>query len=765
MKKSFYILILIILSNLAYAQQEEFTIKGNVRCSETNEALVGVNIYTQDKAVGLTTNTEGNFIINNVQKDSLEVFFSFLGYKTESKFFSADNNIAQILLKPAEFSLKEVTILSAKNEMTSFNQITPANIISSQRIEEVCAQNIPEFVAVSPSVSLAGAGYHKSMSIRGLARKRTLILIDGHRVSTERNAGPPGTFINPLAIKRIEILRGPYSTLYGSDAVGGVINILTKDYLTGLTNQYVGGAFSINYRSASQGYNTNILLNGNIAKNLKFQLTAGKRKANSYRDANGNAVMSTNYSEQNLAGKLFWDINKNHKITLYGLLSKGDSIGKPAYIKDINALHPNDDNSRISLNYHWNRTGKIFERMTINTAFHRHEITARVYNYSNSEYGRVVNKIKNLYNNDISYQQDFNFSFSHDLKLLSGFDFYQRDGIHIDEQSNAFLYSEEDYMSLGEQVYTGSIDSTLHNSYQRSTGIFSQITWQPNEKFMLNGGIRYNHFKTHANLTIKKTYIGPPYDYSQNEKEVKDKDDAAFSGNIGALYSPVDFIKISINAGQAFRTPSTKELFVNTMTPGGMNISNSELKPEESFNIDMGVKLIDSEFDFVALNFFRNDIENMIILQWDSLHTSGQFQNKNALLYGLELEFRQHFLKRFEASGNSSWIIGAEDSGEPLMDIPPLQINLGLSGQIIRNKLKAGLSGRYNAKQTKIATGDVPTDAFFVMDFYSHWRINKYFKANFSVTNLFNKQYREHHQFDWVRQAGRSYNIGLQIRF
>lgn len=77
MKKSFYIFILIIISNLAYAQQEEFTIKGNVRCSETNEALVGVNIYTKDKTVGCTTDKNGDFEIKKTEKDSIEIFFSF----------------------------------------------------------------------------------------------------------------------------------------------------------------------------------------------------------------------------------------------------------------------------------------------------------------------------------------------------------------------------------------------------------------------------------------------------------------------------------------------------------------------------------------------------------------------------------------------------------------------------------------------------------------------------------------------------------------
>ena len=766
LRRLLFTVLILAGSTLTYAQQNTHKFNGTVYCTESNETLTGVNIFSKDKRIGTTTDNEGNFELSIPSGDSVSVYFTFIGYKTRE--FSLDKDTKKpliIYLEPLSIALKEVTITSAKNEQSSFNQTTPVNIISQQRINEVNAQNLPDFVTESPSVSLAGAGYHKSISIRGLARKRTLILVDGHRISSERNAGPPGSFVNPLAVKRIEILRGPYSTLYGSDAVGGVVNILTKDYQPGITNKFAGGVLDLNYRSISNGYNANILINGNISKNIKMQVSAGKRKADSYKDAHGNEVMSTNYSEQNLAAKLQWDINSKHKLLLHGLISQADSIGKPAYTDEINALHPKDDHSRIALHYSWRNPEKIFSGMNINTAFHRHEITARVYNYTNTEFGRVVNKQKNLYNNDITYQQDFRLKFSKTLNILSGIDFYERDGIHIDEQSRAFLYAPENFLAIGEMLYYSSKDTILHNSYQRSGGIFAQVNYQPSEKLRFNAGARYNLFKTLARLTIKKTYAGPPYDYSLNEKETEEKKDAAFSGNFGALYTPNKAIKITFNIGQAFRTPSTKELFVNTMTPGGMNISNSSLKPEESLNIDFGIKHVNKNYDFISLDFFRNDISNMIILQWDSLHSSGQFHNKDALIYGIELEFSRTFLKHLETYGNISYIKGEERSGEPLMDIPPFQANLRLSYEIIDNRLKSGLTGRYNAAQKEVATGDVPTYPFFVMDFVTSWKINRLVSANISVTNIFNKHYREHHQFEWEKQAGRSFNGGIQIKF
>ncbi len=773
MIKAIYILkqasvnTIIIVFLMCYAiTANAASISGKVVNTVTNETLPGVSVFIKNTVIGTITDINGNFYLENIPDGSETLVFSFLGFETkEVDIMKNEQNIINIELTPSSIALQEVIISTAKNQLKSFEQTTPVSVLTQNKITENTTQDIADIISREPAVSLVGEGFHRASSIRGLARKRVVVMVDGERISSERNPGPPGTFVNPLDVKNIEILRGPYSTLYGSDAVGGVINIITQDYKQPLSNKYVGGTFNSNYQSIRNGYNTNLMLNTKICDKVFFHFTAGKRKADSYKDAHGDEVMGTNFSEQSVTAKITWQINKNNKLQLNGFLSEADSIGKPAFSDSVNALHPKDDHYKIGLGYEWTNIARWMPKINIKASAHKHDITARVYNYRYIQYDRVIYQYKNLYNTDYVYQHDFTFVISPRIKVLAGLDFYQRDDIHIDEHKQAFIYDADNpYFNIGELVYDGPQDTTIDNSFQRSYGVYVQANFTLSGKVLLNSGLRWNKFNTQANL-VETTNIGPPYDYSKDTHETKTKSNTAISGNFGVSYMPNDRIIITGNLGQAFRVPSTKELFVNTMTPSGMNFCNPDLVPEKSFNLDFEVKLHDEKQNSISLALFRNEINNMIILEWDPLHATGQFNNKNALVYGGEITFNYKVLKQLLITGNISYVDGREDNDEVLMDIPPIQINMETKYYIKPDQLFVAIVGKYNAKQKEVAVGDVPTDSFVVFDFLSTWKINKYLKATFSLSNIFNNSYREHYQFYWVRQPGRSFNAGLQINF
>lgn len=760
------ILLLFLFPNLT---AQNSSINGNVVNSETNETLPGVSVVVKNTTIGTTTNNSGEFILNIPFHDTTTIVFSFMGFETLEKTIMVGNkNHLRIKLKPSAIALDEVVVVTAKNRLTSFEQTTPVSIVSEQNITESSSQNIADIITREPSVSLVGQGYHRAPSIRGLARKRVVVMVDGDRISSERNPGPPGTFVNPLDIKNIEILRGPYSTLYGSDAIGGVVNIITKDYTEPLTNKYVGGSFNSNYRSVSNGYNANLLANSKITDKLFIHLTGGKRKADSYKDAHGKEVMGTNFDENSFTAKLTYKPGQHHKIQFNTFLSMADSIGKPAYSDSVNALHPKDDHYKFGINHQWKNIAPWLTDITTKASYHKHNITARIYNYRPIQYGRVLNLEKNLSNTDIVFGQDFNFVIGPKFKILAGLDFYQRGNIHIDEQLRSYLFEPDNPpFDIGELVYDGPHDTTIDNSYQRSFGVFAQANYSLTEKIFLNGGLRWNKFNTHANL-VKTTQTGPPYDYSKNIHETKTKNNGAFSGNLGVSFLPLENVNITANIGQAFRVPSTKELFINTMTHRGMNFCNPDLVPERSFNIDLGirVKSKNNSRNNASLFLFRNYINDMVILDWDSLHASGWFENKDALLYGIEFSLDYRLFKKLFVNGNLSYVVGHEkENDEPLMDVPPFQAHLNVRYFLLPMKLWFEASGKYSAKQEEVATGDVPTDAFVVFDFLGGWKINRCFKVIFSINNILNEDYREHYQFDWERQPGRSFNASLNFTF
>ena len=369
LKTGIVFLLLFLFSNLT---AQNLSIKGKVINTETKETLPGVSVFVKNTTIGTITNKNGKFILNNLPYDTITMVFSFIGFETQEKIITNGNiNYFQIKLKPTAISLDEVVVLTAKNQWTSFEQTTPVSIVSEENITENSTQNIADIITKEPSVSLAGQGYHRSPSIRGLARKRVVVMVNGDRISSERNPGPPGTFVNPLDIKNIEILRGPYSTLYGSDAIGGVVNIITKDYKEPLSNKYIGGAFKTNYQSISNGYNVNLLVNSKITDKFFIHLTGGKRKANSYKDAHGKEVMGTNFDENSFTAKFTYKPNQHHKIQFNTFLSMADSIGKPAFSDSVNALHPKDDHYKFGINYQWKNIASWLGNMTTKASYHR----------------------------------------------------------------------------------------------------------------------------------------------------------------------------------------------------------------------------------------------------------------------------------------------------------------------------------------------------------------------------------------------------------
>jgi len=753
-----------------YAIAQNICIKGNVIDSETKAPIHGVNVFIKNTFIGTTTDFNGNFNMICQPEDTAILVLSCIGYKTyETKIFLSETVNLNIKLNPDIIFLEDIVISTAKNEITSFEQTIPASIISKEAIVESGVQNIADIVEKEPAVSLAGIGYHRAPSIRGLAQKRVVVMVDGERISTDMNIGPPGTYINPLNIERIEILRGPYSTLYGSDAVGGVMNIITKDYSKPLTNKYVGGTFAGNYNSINNGYNANLSLNSKIADKLFFNVSGGKRKVDSYKDRDGNEVQGTNYKEQYLAGNLTYQPNIHHKLQLNTLLSVADTIGKSSFSPYLNALHPNDNHYKLGLNYEWRNITGWLPKMTIRASRNRNEMTLRIYNYYQIHTGKGKNinfNKKNLYHTDYVYQHDFHFIINKKLKVLAGFDGYQRDDIHLDQET--WLYSYDSLNS--DNFYIDTLfkklpkDTIIAQAYQRSLGAFVQANYILSHKFSFNGGIRWNKFKTVAELVDESAVTPPYFDYSKNVHTTKAKDDEAFSGNLGISYMPEKNINITANIGRAFRVPTTKELFVDMQTPQGMNYSNDSLVPEKSLNIDLGIKLRNKSGN-MSLTFFRNKIDDMVILQWDSLHTKGTFKNQNSVIYGGEFAFNYQIIKKLSVFGNISKIYGSGDNNEVLTDIPPFQINLQTRYFIKEKIFYVALSGKYSAKQSDVATGDIPNNEFFVFDFLSGWNIRKNLHINFSVKNILNEDYREHYLFDWMKAPGRSFNVGINYSF
>ena len=719
---------------------------GTVYDANTKKALPFVNVWIENTISGTITNNEGQFCINLTSKqDTAIIKFTHLSYKELSYkvILNNDNFNLEIYLKSSATQLSEVVVSADKNKTSCFEQtIVPITITNSSIIENG-SQNIPEILIKQPGVSLAGQAYHSAPSIRGLARKRVLVMLDGEKISSERNVGAPGTFLNPFEIENIEILKGPYSVLYGSDAVGGIVNIISKSYEQPFYNSKVGGRLDLSYKSVNSGVNSNLAINGKTKK-VYYHINAGIRKADNYKIPQGGTLMNTFYKEQHLGGKIQYNITDNQILTLKTYYSKGGKIGKPAFDTLTNAIHNPDNHFIAGVKYKVYNISKFITKAEINLTRHEHTLGAIIEKHKqdiNPNNDKLINNQKNLSNVDYITRLDVYLKINDKLKILTGFDGFLRQNIHIDEHKIVRNYNS------GVFLFEKS-DTLLNNSSQNSYGIFAQADYLLSKKIFVSGGLRWNYINTKQS-----------HNHTKNNQ--------AFSGNFGISFQPTKQISIKTNIGSAFRSPDIKELYVTTNTPGGLNIANPELVPEHSFNLDFAF-IYNSEKTFFEISIFRNQINNMIILDWNTTTANrvGKFKNiGKGLLYGVEFLYNQKISKSFSGNFNITKIYGYDIlANDELMDVPPFQINTGIKYHY-KNKIKLVLSGRYSAKQTEVAQDDFPTDDFMTFDFMAQWKIRQNLSLNFSVTNILNKKYREHYQFIWMYAPARSFNMGMNFNF
>ncbi len=746
LKKCIVVVFTIFAVSIGHAQSKN--IRGTVYDSKSNKGIPLTHIWINNTVIGTITDYSGNFCISNVEtdSDSITLVCSRLGYR--QKFINVsvkDTEDIKIYLELSELQLQEVVVSGNKGTHSDLTQTTLSSVISRQAIVENGVQNIPEILHKQAGVSLAGQSYHAAPSIRGLARKRVLVLIDGEKVSSERNVGAPGTFLNPFEIDHIEILKGPYSTLYGSDAIGGVVNIVSKKFEQPLHNKLVGGSVNVSYKSVNSGVNTNLSLNGKMDR-LQYRISSGYRHADNYLMPNGERLKSTFFTEKHIGTNLIYDINNKHALGAKMYYSKGGNIGKPAYDSLVNAAHDPDDHFIAGVSYKIKNINKYLSKVDFKITRHEHKLGAKITKHKledDAEDDKLIKNKKNLSNVDYIAQADFYLTFNDKIKLITGFDGFFRQNINIDEIKHVYNYNSGLFVADKSAVL-------LNKASQNNYGLFMQANYFVSKKIFMNAGVRWAYVETNP-----------------NKEEFKSKKDEAFSGNFGLSVKPIKRINIKLNVGTAFRTPDIKELYVTTNTPGGLNVSNQDLTTEHSLNLDMAV-IYKGRNNLFELSVFRNQIDNMIILDWDNTSAMrvGYFKNiGEALLYGFEMSYNQKITNALSSFANISYTRGYDiNTDDELMDVPPVQVNAGVKYKP-SNKMSFSLTGRYSAQQNDVSEDDFVNDDFLTFDFSAHIDILKNLTASASVSNILNKEYREHYQFERMYAPKRSFNMGINFKF
>lgn len=227
MRSNLFLILLFIPSVIL---SQEANISGRVTRADSS-AIAGATILIKGTTVGTVTDKNGLYAIRKIKAGSYSIRVSFLGCETQEKIVELvnGNTNADFILKEADMDLNEVVVTGTKSEKSLKNVPVVTQVISARKMLDLGITNVPDALQnMVPGLNMSQFGTRASITLQGMDSKYVLFLIDGERIAGEVNGDIDYSMLNLENIERIEVIKGASSSLYGSNAIGGVINIITK---------------------------------------------------------------------------------------------------------------------------------------------------------------------------------------------------------------------------------------------------------------------------------------------------------------------------------------------------------------------------------------------------------------------------------------------------------------------------------------------------------------------------------------------------------
>lgn len=226
--KNFLILFLISLSSVIYSQ--EATLSGRIAMPDSSTAA-GATVILKGTTLGAVTDNNGLYLVNKIKPGTYILRISLLGYETQEKQFTITKgkNTSDFTLTETSFNLNEVVVTGTKTEKTLKNVPVLTQVINGRQMLNLGITSVTGALqTMVPGLDVSQFGTRASITMQGMDAKYVLFLVDGERIAGEVNGDIDYSMLNMENIERIEVIKGASSSLYGSNAIGGVINIITK---------------------------------------------------------------------------------------------------------------------------------------------------------------------------------------------------------------------------------------------------------------------------------------------------------------------------------------------------------------------------------------------------------------------------------------------------------------------------------------------------------------------------------------------------------
>ncbi len=704
---AFYFIIFLFFPFGLNAERNESlkgSLSGRITDKKTGEPLPGVNIYFPDLKTGTTTGTDGYFKIANLPQTRVTVQLSYISYRTVLATIDLSSvTTMNFEMEYAATELNEVVVTGLSKSTEQKRNPTPMSILPKSTLLQNSSTNIIDAIATQPGISqiTTGSGISKPV-IRGLGYNRVVVVKDGIRQEGQQWGDEHGIEIDEFSVNRVEILKGPASLTYGSDAMAGVINLLSAPSL--MENQ-VRGNLMLNYQTNNGLFGASGNMAGN-AHGIVWDFRYSYKTARAYQNRYDGYVYNSGFHESgiSLMGGLVrsWGY-ANLDLSAYNLT--------PGII----------EGNRDSTNGQFLRSARLNDstesQLTVTDtelkSYAIHNPYQKIHHYKavlNSSFILGNSTLKTI----LGFQQNRRQEYA-DVLNPGGYGLYLM--LNTVNADIRYLFPEFKNFSvslgisgMGQKSENKGVEFLIPDYGLFDAGGFVLVK-KPVGNIDISGGIRYDSRIEH----LKELYTGASGEKVSGTETGSSLRFSAFntafsgiSGSIGATWqiSKAFFTKFNISRG--YRSPNIAELGSNGVHEGTYRYErgNPDLNAESSLQLDYTLGL-SSEHVSAELDIFDNTITHYIFSRKLSGFTGGdslsegiptyQFVSGNAHLFGgeLRIDIHPHPLDWIHFENTFSFVqatqYGQPDSTRYLPLIPPpkwqssLRFSLKKAGKSLEN--------------------------------------------------------------------------------